>query len=36
MPKDLRNEPIDSIADVFFIHPTTYTDNKLPTDGMLI
>jgi len=25
IPRPLRNEPIDSSTDVFFIHPTTYT-----------
>jgi len=25
IPKPLRNEPMDSSADVFFLHPTTYT-----------
>jgi hypothetical protein len=27
IPFPLRNEPIDSSVDVFFIHPTTYTRN---------
>ena len=26
---DLKNESKDSLADVFFIHPTTYTDKKM-------
>jgi len=31
VPKPLRiNHSIDSSVDVFFIHPTTYTDNQLP------
>ena len=30
VPEDLKFELKDSIADVFFIHPTTYTDNNLP------
>ncbi len=30
IPEDLSKEPKDSIADVFFIHPTTYTDSNLP------
>lgn len=25
IPRPLRKQPVDSIADVFFIHPTTYT-----------
>ncbi len=25
VPAPLRNDPVDSLADVFFIHPTTYT-----------
>ncbi len=29
IPKDLINEKRDSLADVFFIHPTTYTNNKM-------
>jgi hypothetical protein len=32
VPKDLRNEVKDSLADVFFIYPTSYTDSKMP-DG---
>ncbi len=31
VPKDLKTESLDSIADVFFIHPTTYTDSKMPS-----
>jgi Protein of unknown function (DUF3089) len=27
VPAPLRNEPRDSIVDVFFLHPTTYTNN---------
>ncbi len=30
IPGDLKMEIKDSIADVFFIHPTTYTDMNLP------
>ena len=30
VPADLKNEIKDTIADVFFIHPTTYTDAKMP------
>ena len=30
IPGSLKKELQDSIADVFFIHPTTYTNNKLP------
>lgn len=26
IPKPLRNDPIDSIADVFFLYPTSYTN----------
>ncbi|MEP6583403.1 MAG: DUF3089 domain-containing protein [Ginsengibacter sp.] len=29
IPKDLKKETKDSAADVFFIHPTTYTDKNL-------
>jgi hypothetical protein len=29
-PSDLNHESKDSLADVFFIHPTTYTDKKMP------
>ncbi len=29
VPKDLQNQTADTLADVFFIHPTTYTDNKM-------
>ena len=29
-PKSLRNEGKDSLADVFFIYPTTYTDRAMP------
>ena len=28
IPAPLRNEPRDSMVDVFFLHPTTYTDPK--------
>jgi Protein of unknown function (DUF3089) len=28
VPKPLRNEVRDSVADVFFLHPTTYTSKK--------
>jgi Protein of unknown function (DUF3089) len=27
IPRPLRNEPMDSSVDVFFLHPTTYTTN---------
>lgn len=30
VPSDLKNESRDSLADVFFIYPTTYTDEKMP------
>jgi hypothetical protein len=30
IPSDIKNKKIDSIADVFFIHPTIYTDVKMP------
>ncbi len=30
IPSDLKNENRDSLADVFFIYPTTYTDQTLP------
>jgi hypothetical protein len=30
VPLDLRNESKDTLADVFFIHPTTYTDRNMP------
>ena len=32
VPKDLENSVKDSLADVFFIYPTSYTDLKMP-DG---
>ncbi|HSN08539.1 MAG TPA: DUF3089 domain-containing protein, partial [Hanamia sp.] len=32
VPKDLKNSLHDSLADVFFIYPTSYTDMKMP-DG---
>jgi len=32
VPKDLRDQQKDSLADVFFIYPTSYTDRKMP-DG---
>jgi len=32
VPKDLKNSLQDSLADVFFIYPTSYTDMKMP-DG---
>jgi hypothetical protein len=32
IPKDLKDQQKDSIADVFFIYPTSYTDRKMP-DG---
>lgn len=28
LPEPLRSEPRDTVADVFFLHPTTYTRNK--------
>lgn len=31
IPEDLKKESKDSMADVFFIHPTTYTENNWPT-----
>lgn len=30
VPVDLKNESRDTLADVFFIYPTTYTDKNLP------
>ena len=30
VPKDLAGQAQDTLADVFFIYPTTYTDNKMP------
>ncbi|MDQ2720245.1 MAG: DUF3089 domain-containing protein [Bacteroidota bacterium] len=30
VPQNLTDKSKDSLADVFFIHPTTYTDTKLP------
>src|SRR3569623_1440282 len=30
VPKDFKYEQKDSIADVFFIYPTSYTDRKMP------
>jgi hypothetical protein len=32
VPKDLRDQQKDSLADVFFIYPTSYTDREMP-DG---
>ena len=32
VPKDLKDQQKDSLADVFFIYPTSYTDRKMP-DG---
>jgi hypothetical protein len=32
IPKDLKDRSKDSLADVFFIYPTSYTDKKMP-DG---
>lgn len=32
VPKGLKDKIKDSVADVFFIYPTTYTDGKMP-DG---
>lgn len=29
VPADLKNESKDSLADVFFIYPTSYTDSKM-------
>ena len=29
VPLDFKNESKDTLADVFFIHPTTYTDRNL-------
>ncbi len=33
LPKPLQNEPIDSAADVFFVHPTTLTSKE--TEGKI-
>ena len=33
VPKEFNSETKDSLADVFFIHPTTYTDSQRP-DGL--
>ncbi len=30
IPADIKNKITDSVADVFFIHPTTYTDVTMP------
>ncbi|MDQ2863935.1 MAG: DUF3089 domain-containing protein [Bacteroidota bacterium] len=30
VPLDLKDKSKDSLADVFFIYPTTYTDAKMP------
>lgn len=30
IPKGLKDKNKDSLADVFFIYPTTYTDSKMP------
>jgi hypothetical protein len=30
VPKGLKDKSKDSLADVFFIYPTTYTDSKMP------
>jgi len=30
VPSGFKNKSKDSLADVFFIHPTTYTDEKMP------
>jgi Protein of unknown function (DUF3089) len=30
VPLDFKNEPKDTLADVFFIHPTTYTERNMP------
>jgi len=30
IPADIKNKNTDSVADVFFIHPTTYTDITMP------
>lgn len=35
VPLPFRNEPVDSSVDVFFIHPTTYTE-KMSSDNALI
>jgi hypothetical protein len=35
IPLPLRNEPIDSSVDVFFIHPTTYTHNIKTTNAAI-
>lgn len=31
IPSDIRDKKIDSLADVFFIYPTTYTNETMPT-----
>jgi len=28
IPRPLKKEPVDTLADVFFIHPTTFTEKK--------
>ncbi|MBC7947499.1 MAG: DUF3089 domain-containing protein [Chitinophagaceae bacterium] len=33
VPRPLKNEARDSIADVFFLHPTTYTSKKITGSG---
>jgi hypothetical protein len=35
VPEPLRNEPTDSLVDVFFIHPTTYTRNISGTNASI-
>ena len=31
IPSSIKNKKVDSLADVFFIYPTTYTDVTMPT-----
>lgn len=33
VPKPFKNEPRDTIADVFFLHPTTFTNRKQKKTG---
>lgn len=35
VPQPLRNEPRDTVADVFFIHPTTFTQSGLQGNAIL-
>jgi hypothetical protein len=36
IPKPLMDEPRDSLADVFFLHPTTYTGKTMEKDNAAI